>query len=402
MKLPRTAAGHMGTGLLDVHELCYVHDIVNTVLVEDIASEAALERRLADTLRGLLSAPGWLDGWRVERAASGPWDLTASGPLPAGGKAQLCDEVKQHLVPSQFPSLLDRSCGSPRHPSTRVLAMVGVSPRLAALCREHGWSWFDLAGNCRLEIPGTLLIERAGHIRVRLKSAREVSLGSDEAGLVVRALLAPQHAGRRWTQRGVVAHFADLPMLMVQPSLSLVNKVVQHLRNEAFLEAFPAGGFRVRDPEGLLKAWNLDYRTSGYARRRWFTLLRGRELSERLRTFNAAHETPGCALLAGFSAAEILAPAVRQPLTWLMVGPFEESGLREALEAKVVDSGENVVALVPEHPGPFYWPDADNHPPCTNAVQTYVDLRHLGGRGEEAAEALLEQRLRPAWKAVAQ
>jgi len=35
---------------------------------------------------------------------------------------------------------------------------------------------------------------------------------------------------------------------------------------------------------------------------------------------------------------------------------------------------------------------------CTNAVQTYVDVWHCGGRGEEAAEALLEQRLKPEWK----
>jgi hypothetical protein len=35
---------------------------------------------------------------------------------------------------------------------------------------------------------------------------------------------------------------------------------------------------------------------------------------------------------------------------------------------------------------------------CTNAVQTYVDLYLCGGRGEEAAEALLEQRLKPEWK----
>ena len=35
---------------------------------------------------------------------------------------------------------------------------------------------------------------------------------------------------------------------------------------------------------------------------------------------------------------------------------------------------------------------------CTNPVQTYVDLFHCGGRGEEAAEALLEQNLKRAWK----
>jgi hypothetical protein len=33
-------------------------------------------------------------------------------------------------------------------------------------------------------------------------------------------------------------------------------------------------------------------------------------------------------------------------------------------------------------------------------VQTYVDLAHAGGRGEEAAEAILNQRLKPAWSAA--
>jgi hypothetical protein len=37
-------------------------------------------------------------------------------------------------------------------------------------------------------------------------------------------------------------------------------------------------------------------------------------------------------------------------------------------------------------------------PSCTNVVQTYVDLCYCGGRGEEAAEALLNQRLKPGWK----
>jgi hypothetical protein len=30
-------------------------------------------------------------------------------------------------------------------------------------------------------------------------------------------------------------------------------------------------------------------------------------------------------------------------------------------------------------------------------LQTYVDTYHAGGRGPEAAEAILEQKLRPAW-----
>jgi hypothetical protein len=68
-----------------------------------------------------------------------------------------------------------------------------------------------------------------------------------------------------------------------------------------------------------------------------------------------------------------------------------------------VDSGENLVVLIPDDEGVFYLGDggmmADHRLACTTEVQTYVDLWHCGGRGQEAAEALLEQRLKPAWKA---
>jgi len=72
-------------------------------------------------------------------------------------------------------------------------------------------------------------------------------------------------------------------------------------------------------------------------------------------------------------------------------------------EAKLVDSGENLVVLIPEDDGVFYLGEGgamgEQRLSCTNPVQTYVDLFHCGGRGEEAAEALLEQNLKPAWKA---
>jgi hypothetical protein len=93
---------------------------------------------------------------------------------------------------------------------------------------------------------------------------------------------------------------------------------------------------------------------------------------------------------------------VRQPKTWLYVREQEVSKFEELVEARRVDSGENLVVLIPHDDGVFYLRDGgttgDNRMSCTNAVQTYVDLYHCGGRGEEAAEALLNQRLKPEWK----
>jgi len=363
------------------------------------ASLDELERALGEVLRGLLKEASWLRGWTVE-SSKGPdrlWDLHAAGPVPTGGRAVLCVECKRQFQPSQFQGLVDRPCDVGRSKTvSRVLAMPRVSSRMVALCQAHGWSWYDLAGNCRLEIPGVLLIERSGHGPVKTQPRAGANLGTPEAGRVVRALLAPENAGLRWTQRSMVTHFGNLVPSVPAPSLALVNKVIQHLRDQAFLEPLPNRGFRARDHEGLLRAWREVYRFGRHTRRPYFTLLQGRALQERLRALDPDGE--GRVAYAAFSAADLQAPTVRQPRTWLYLDASVEPEFQSVIEANPVDSGENIVALIPDDSGVFYRVQAgSNRLACTNAVQTYVDLTHTGGRGEEAADAILQQRLRPAW-----
>ena len=383
--------------------MCYVHDVVNVSHGMSIPrlEGASLERALSDALALLLQEASWLQKWRVEREVKAPqasWDLVASGPLPAGGKGVLCVECKgANFQPNQFSNLAERPCSAGKSAvSVRVLAMPRVSPRMASLCQQHRWSWYDLAGNCRLEIPGVLLIERSGRPPVKLESRSGANLGTPEAARVVRALLAPENAGRRWTQREMVGHFGDLAPAVPAPSLALVNKVVQHLRDQAFIESLPDRGFRVSDFEGLLQAWRQAYRFDRHVRRSYFTLLAAKALQEKLRSL----DSPGSGRLAyaAYSAADVQAPTVRQPRTWLYVSLDFEQEFASAVDAKVVDSGENLVVLIPDDHGVFYRLDVSaNRAPCTNAVQTYVDLLKAGGRGEEAAEAILSQRLKPAW-----
>jgi hypothetical protein len=269
------------------------------------------------------------------------------------------------------------------------------------LCRDHGWSWFDLAGNCRLEIPGALLIERTGHEPVRIDPRSGVSLSSPEAGRVVRALLAPENAGNRWTQREIVAHFHAIAPPLAAPSLGLVNKVVQYLHDQAFLEPLESRGFRVRDYEGLLQAWSRDYRFGHSPRRRYFTFLQGSALHDKL---DALGETSqGRMAYAVFSAADIQAPYVRQSRTWLYLTADLEEKFKATVDAKLVDSGENMVVLLADDASVLYHLDARaNGLSCTNAVQTYIDLIHAGGRADEAADAVLQQRLKPAWSRSAE
>jgi hypothetical protein len=362
-------------------------------------SAAGLEKALAAKLEELLRGVEWLRGWQIEQVGKAPdagFDLLVTVPLPGGGKAALCVECKRELRPSVFRMVADKTFSPAGRPKVvvPVLALPWVSPRVAELCAEHGWSWFDLAGNYRLDIPELLRLQHTGSEPVHARPRPTANLSTPEAGRVIRALLHQENAGKRWTQREMQTHCEP------NVSIGLVNKVVRHLRDEAFIEECEDGGFRLRDPMKLLFAWRDVYRFDRHRQHGYFTLLQGKKLRDALAGLDL--RTGGFAAYAAFSAAEFQAPHVRQPKTWLYVREQDISTFEGLVEAKLVESGENLAVLIPDDDGVFYLADGgkvgEQRMGCTNAVQTYVDLFHCGGRGEEAAEAVLNQCLKPEWK----
>lgn len=357
-----------------------------------------LERELEEVLREILeSIPGLGSGvkvWRNPAASDRPFDIMGELELPRSkDRVELWVECKDLPRPSQFPFVNLRNRffedGS-RETVVPVLAAPHISPRMAELCEEHGWSWFDLAGNCRLVLSGALYIERTGIAPVHKRPKPKANLGTAASGRVLLALLAPQKAGAKWTQTRL--HKYCEPGV----SIGLVNKVVTHLREEAWLEQLKDGTFRVKDAIGLLEIWGKVYRFDRHRRVGYFTLLKPQELQRRLERLN---EAEGEVDYAAFSAADFQSPSVRQNKTWLYVSDEALDEFVEVTEAKRVDSGENLVVLIPDDAGVFYMGDhKEGRLGCTNPVQTWLDLMHVGGRGEEAAEAVLNQCLKPVWE----
>jgi len=361
--------------------------------------EGSLEQALADQLRHLLGRIPWLAGVRIETHPAHfnrAFDLLARFTVPRGSEIQLWVDCRPEPRPSQFPYVaIERefAAGAPKRARVPVFAAPHISPRMAEMCERHGWSWYDLAGNCRITVPGLFHLEHRGLPAVHQPPRPVANLGTPEAGRIVRALLQPNNGGMRWTQREMQNHCRP------SVSLGLVNKVTRHLRDEAFIAKSPEGGFTLLEPLKLLFAWRDAYRFGRHERHAFFCLLQGKKLRDALCQFGSDAE--GIAY-ASFSAAEFQAPHVRQPKTWLYVRQQRLSAFEERLGAKPVESGENLVVLIPQDAGVFHLTDAGDPDemrlPCTSAVQTYVDLCHSGGRGQEAAEALLEQRLKPDWK----
>ena len=100
--------------------------------------------------------------------------------------------------------------------------------------------------------------------------------------------------------------------------------------------------------------------------------------------------------LALFSGARKVAPFVRSLRFFAYVEDNIES-LASALEFKRVDSGSNVVLLSPFDEGVFYDLQGVDNIDIVSDIQLYLDLKSYKGRGEEAAKAVFEQRIKSKW-----
>jgi hypothetical protein len=398
--------------LADVHKKSTVHGYVNksqNVNIDKLPHRE-VERIFIDRLKVLLAEVFPKVGIEVQSLPDPDQgvDFIASVQVPNGPKLELLVEYKAHPRPSLVPESPHRA-EMPAVSITRdfntdhtiqriqawIFAAPFVSPRLAEVCWDRGWGWFDLAGNCRISVPGLLYLDRKGAPPVHRASRPGVNLGTPEASRILRVLLELEPKARRWKSQRELQQATEPGV-----SLGLVNKIVAHLRSEGHLSTDENEGLRVIDPEKLLFAWRDAYRYDRIPRLELFTLLKAPDIERVIREVNLDNQAN--LAWAVFSAAERQAPMVRQPKYWLMSVDEDAESLRNLLQAKVVDTGANLTLLtVPDH---GYLAGADHESSlaaCTSPLQTYLDTWHAGGRGQEAAGAILDQLLRPKWKQLA-
>ena len=71
--------------------------------------------------------------------------------------------------------------------------------------------------------------------------------------------------------------------------------------------------------------------------------------------------------------------------------------IAKALQLKKVETGANVTLLQPYDEGVFYRLQDINGINIVSDIQLYLDLKSYKGRGEEAAKAIFEQRIKTKW-----
>ena len=349
-----------------------------------VRSELMLRERVVERLREAL---GRVPGLRIgeveqEETVSGrASDALLRIQTPAR-RRRLVVEVKRDLQPRGIgvaAAELKRRLGPG---AVGVLAAPYLSERSRDLCQQLGVSCLDLAGNARIAFD-QVFIDQTGRPNPEPRRRLQRSLFSPRSTRVLRVLL--ENPARRWYVRDLAAE--------ARVSLAQTSNLKRLLTEQDFL-GLESRQFWLAQPGQLLRDWAEAYDPEANTVQLFYSMLPLPEIERRL---GQECERLGVRCgLALFSGAERVAPFARYNRAAAFIGG-RTGEVATALALRPVDTGANVALLTPYDDGVFYGMRSIGGLQVVSDVQLYLDLKSSKGRGDEAAEFLLERSLRPRW-----
>jgi hypothetical protein len=254
-----------------------------------------------------------------------------------------------------------------------------ISPQAAEVCAKDGVGFLDFAGNCKLAF-GRVYIEQTGKPNPFRTRRDLVSLYSPKSSRVLRVLL--NNPGRSWKMQDLADE--------ARVSLGQVANVKKLLLDREWI----ADGFSLNEPGRLLEEWADFYSYRKNEVGNFFSLKNISDIETDLAKACRGKDIEYA--LTGFSGAARFAPAVRYNRVMAYVSATSED-LGSFLDLKEVSIGANVMLLGPYDEGVFYGSRVMDDIMIASPVQIYLDLKSYKGRGEEGAEVLLREVIKPKW-----
>ena len=258
-----------------------------------------------------------------------------------------------------------------------------VSPEAARICKDNGIGYIDLAGNCFITFD-RVFIRNEGNPNPAPQKGYLRSLYSPKSERILRVLL--EGGSREW-KTDQLSSEADV-------SYGLISKVKKLLEDKEWV-ASETVGFSLVNPLALLEDWvqNYDFQRNGI--RNYYSMLNLLEIESRLSEI-FSEDSPVKYCLTGNAGVARYVQAVRYRRVMAYVN-VDIRRIEDALDLKPVESGFNVTLIQPYDEGVFYGASAIDGAVVASPIQLYLDLFNIGSRGEEAAAALLEERIKPRW-----
>ena len=348
-----------------------------TNIVKNGFSEIEVEAKNA--LTGVLEKIPFLEIESVEQEAQGA-DILVN--LAIDDKKQvLVVEVKSSGQPRLARDAINQLMRYRNtFPNSYLIFMAPyISPQAAEICRKDGVGYLDFAGNCYLSF-GQVYIEQTGKPNPFRTRRDLVSLFSPKSSRVLRVLL--NNPGKVWKTQ----ELANEAVV----SLGQVSNVKKLLLDREWITK--QDGFSLSDPWTLLDEWAKVYTYRKNEVRNYYSLKNIPDIESDLA--KVCQENGLEYALTGFSGAARFASAVRY--TRVMAYVYT-ARVPSFLDLKEVESGANVMLLLPYDEGVFYGAQVIDGIRIVSPLQIYLDLKGYKGRGEEAADVLLRDVIKPKW-----
>jgi hypothetical protein len=250
------------------------------------------------------------------------------------------------------------------------------------ICKEAGIGCVDLAGNAFISFQ-SIFIDKTGIPNPFAAPRVAKSLFFPKSSRVLRVLFA--EPARRWRVEEISKE--------AKISIGLASRMKQALLDQEWIAEenkrfFPA------NPEKALAAWSAKYSYTLNASYSYYSGLKDEELAAAIRS--ECQKRGWEYGLALFTGARRVAPFVTFPRFFVYV-KGDIIDLAKSLQFKKVESGANVTILSPYDDGVFYRLQDVKGAQVVSNIQLYLDLKSYMGRGEEAAQVILDERIKPGW-----
>ena len=262
------------------------------------------------------------------------------------------------------------------HDAYGVFVAPYISEKSAEICTREQIGYLDLAGNCRLCF-GEIYIEQEGKPNVFTKKRDLRSLYSPRAERILRVLL--NEPKKAWK----IQELAE----KAKVSLGQVSNVKKLLFDREWIQT-KKNGFFLNTPKSLLKEWADNYSFEKNRITDYYSLKDVAEIEMELAAL--CNRKGSLYAFTCFSGAARLAPTVRYKKVFAYIEETEED-LTWQLGLRKVNSGANLSLLSPYDQGVFSGSYETHGVRIASPIQIYLDLSCFRGRGEEAAQALLNQ-----------
>jgi len=346
-----------------------------------------VEYQIKEQLHRLLNNIHWVNDVDIYSLNNNECDFTAEATTDSGEKLIFFCEVKGSGEPRIIRTALEnlrkyRDFFSNLNKSNACF-LVGapyISEKTSNICDEYDIGYIDLSGNCKIVSKG-IYIKVEGKPN-KYKDARKTTSvferSAVKSSIILRTLLTASR--KQWKVN-------ELSML-TNTSLGQVSKVKKFLEEKELITNGEQG-FYVSGLKELIKEWAKVYHEKPNTVVECYSIDPIPVIEKKLEELNLKKGIEYA--LTGFSGGARYAPVVRYNKVHVYI---QYQDLQEALDflgLKRVESGANISIIVPYDPCVMLDSRKIQGSIVASPAQVCLELLGLRGRGEEAAEAILDK-----------